>query len=363
MSATESAVLEERPPTTLMLFGAAAVLLIAVLGLFIVKWSPYWHKAFVAHATHSIGASIVSGHTAQPQAVGLGAAWSYTLAYFKAVWQAVVLALLLGASVQAFLPRRWLLKLLGKPSPSSAAVAAAGSMATMMCTCCTAPIVVGLRRQRVAAGSALAFFLGNPVLNPATLIFIGFVLGWGFAALRAGVGIALVFTVAAIADRFARGGGDVPQRFEVTLSPLERSGATAGNMLRAWLRELWYEIRTIVPGYVAIVFIAGGLRAWLFPPGVELHASGAIAIAALSAFGTMFVIPTAGEVPIIQTLMHAGMGAGPAAALMITLPAISLPSLYIVRNVFSARVLVWTTVCVFCSGIVAGAIALFTFGR
>jgi hypothetical protein len=363
MSASESAALEERSTATPVLFGPAAVLLIAVAGLFIVKWSPYWHKAFVAHATHSIGASIVSGHTAQPQTVGIGAAWSYTLAYFKSVWEAVVLALLLGASVQAFLPRRWLFKVLGKPGPSAAAIAAAGSMATMMCTCCTAPIVVGLRRQRVAAGSALAFFLGNPVLNPATLIFIGFVLGWQFVLVRAGVGVALVFAVAAIADRFVRAGGDTPKRFSVTLSPLESGPRTAPSMIRAWLRELWYEIATIVPGYVAIVFIVGGLRAWLFPPGVELHASGALAIAALSALGTIFVIPTAGEVPIVQTLMHAGMGAGPAAALMMTLPAISLPSIYIVRNVFSARVLAWTAVCVFCSGIAAGVIALFAFAR
>ena len=363
MAVSESAVLEERPPALLTLFGAAALLLIAVVGLFIVKWAPYWHKAFVAYATHNIGASIVSGHTTQPQAVGIGAAWSYALAYFKSVWQAVVLALLIGASVQAFLPRAWLLKLLGAPSPRSAAIAAAGSMATMMCTCCTAPIVVGLRRQRIAAGSALAFFLGNPVLNPATLIFIGFVLGWQFVALRAGVGIALVFAVAALANRFTRAGEDAPKRFSVALSPLESGPRTMRNMLAAWLRELWYEIRTIVPGYIAIVFVVGGLRAWLFPPGVELHASGAVAIAALSAFGTIFVIPTAGEVPIVQTLMHAGMGVGPAAALMMTLPAISLPSLYIVRNVFSARVLAWTAFCVFCSGVVAGSIALFTFAR
>lgn len=363
MSVSESAALEERSTATSVLFGAAAVLLIAVAGLFIVKWAPYWHKAFVAQATHSIGASIVSGHKAAPQAVGIGAAWSYTLAYFKSVWQAVVLALLLGASVQAFLPRSWLLKLLGRSAPSATAVAAAGSMATMMCTCCTAPIVVGLRRQRVAAGSALAFFLGNPVLNPATLVFIGFVLGWQFVLLRAGVGIALVFAVAMVADRFARAGTDVPRRFAVTLSPLESGAHTPGTMLRAWIRELWYEMRTILPGYIAIVFLVGGLRAWLFSPGVELHASGAVAIALLSAAGTIFVIPTAGEVPIVQTLMHAGMGAGPAAALMMTLPAISLPSIYIVRNVFSARVLAWTAVCVFCSGILAGLIAFFTFAR
>lgn len=345
-----------RSDTKRAIVGACIVALIAVVGLYIVKWSPYWHKAFVAHATHSIGASIVSGKGVQPEAVGIHAAWTYTLAYFKAVWEAVVLALLLGAAVQAFLPRAWMTKLLGEPTNRGVAVAAAGSMATMMCTCCTAPIVVGLRRQKVAAGSALAFFLGNPVLNPATLIFIGFVLGWRFAALRILAGIALVFVAAAVANAITHA-KNTPETYAVPLSPFESGPRTFGNLFRVWLRELWYEARTILPGYIAIVFIVGGLRAWLFPPGLTIHASGPIAIAAMSILGTLFVVPTAGEVPIVQTLMHAGMGPGPAAALMMTLPAISLPSLYIVRNVFPKRALGWTAAIVAVCGVAAGFIA------
>jgi hypothetical protein len=33
----------------------------------------------------------------------------------------------------------------------------------------------------VSMGGALAFWMGNPLLNPATLVFMGFVLGWHFA--------------------------------------------------------------------------------------------------------------------------------------------------------------------------------------
>lgn len=338
------------------ILGACIVAVIAIAGLFIVKWSPYWHKAFVAHATHNIGASIVSGQGVQPEAVGIHAAWTYTLAYFKSVWEAVVLALLLGAAVQAFLPRTWLIKLLGEPTNRSVAVAAAGSLATMMCTCCTAPIVVGLRRQKVAAGSALAFFLGNPVLNPATLIFIGFVLGWRFAALRIVAGVALVFVAAVVANVITHAKTE-PETYAVPLSPFESGPRTFGNLFKAWLRELWYEMRTILPGYIVIVFIVGGMRAWLFPPGVAIHASGPVAIAVMSVLGTLFVIPTAGEVPIVQTLMHAGMGSGPAAALMMTLPAVSLPSLFIVRKVFPKRVLGWTAAIVAISGVAAGFVA------
>lgn len=219
---------------------------------------------------------------------------------------------------------------------------------------------MGLRKQNVGIGSALAFFLGNPVLNPATLFFIGFVIGWPFVGLRIAFGVILVFLVSYLASKFA---DRLPQQqqtsqLDLTLAPIEDPNRTVGSVVIAWLKELWIEIYTILPGYVVIVLLLGAARAWLFPPNLTIHASGIGAIVALSAIGTAFVIPTAAEVPIVQTLMHAGMGIGPAAALLITLPAISLPSLFIVRGAFPKRVLAFVTVCVFALGIAAGVFAM-----
>jgi len=44
--------------------GMAILLIIAIGGLWYVKWLPYYHKALVASASHSIGRSILTG-TAQ----------------------------------------------------------------------------------------------------------------------------------------------------------------------------------------------------------------------------------------------------------------------------------------------------------
>ncbi len=115
-----------------LLYGTLAFLALAVIGLFVVKWFPYWNKAHVAAATHAIGSSIVSGKSIAPPAAGLAAAWQYTVAYFNSVWMAVVLALLLGTSIQVFVPRRWLLQMLGARNPRSAAIAGALSLGGMM---------------------------------------------------------------------------------------------------------------------------------------------------------------------------------------------------------------------------------------
>jgi uncharacterized protein len=72
----------------------------------------------------------------------------------------------------------------------------------------------------------------------------------------------------------------------------------------------------------------------------------------------LFAIPTAGEIPIIQTMRGFGMGAGPAGALLLTLAPVSLPSLIMVGRVFPKRVLAVIGASVLVAGIAAGFIAV-----
>lgn len=114
------------------IFGLAAFVLLTVAGLYYVKWSPYYSKAFVAAAKHSIGDSIVSGKAAAPPPASLQAAWGYTVAYTLAVWKAMILGMLLGAGVQALVPREWIARLLGRMNFGSVAVAGVASIFSMM---------------------------------------------------------------------------------------------------------------------------------------------------------------------------------------------------------------------------------------
>jgi uncharacterized protein len=81
-------------------------------------------------------------------------------------------------------------------------------------------------------------------------------------------------------------------------------------------------------------------------------------IVGLAIAGTLFVIPTAGEVPIIQAMLSLGMAAGPAGALLMTLPPISLPSVAMLSRSFAPRVLTVVAVTVVGFGIVSGLLAV-----
>src|SRR5579875_1248963 len=208
----------------------------------------------------------------------------------------------------------------------------------------------------------MAFLIGNPILNPATLLFITFVLAWQFAVIRVVIGIALVLLIAWYANHAGEPASDSSRLHAPDASPIE-SEASIGELAMAWLRAFWWELYTIIPGYVVIVLALGAARAFLFTPGLTLHADSIWALAIVAIVGTLFVIPTAGEVPIIQTLMGLGMGIAPALVLLLTLPAISLPTTYIVRKQFPARILAGPLAITAAVGFAAGAISkVFTGG-
>ncbi|NMM65303.1 permease [Clostridium sp. P21] len=328
--------------------------LVVIIGLFYVKWSPYYTKAFLAASKHSIGASIVSGKTNLAPAPSWAAALAYMISYFTAVWKAVVLGLLLGSLVQVAIPKNWIKKAMGGKSFGSTAVAGVTSLPGMMCSCCAAPVTVGLKKSSASTNAALAFFLGNPTLNPATIIFMGFVLGWNFAIFRIIMGLILVFGISTFAARFAK---DSETDTESMISKSESSEDNESLFIR-WVKALFQLVIDTIPAYLIVVALLGAIRAWLFPAISPAWGHSIIAIIGLSVAGTLFVIPTAAEIPIIQTLMIFGLGAGPAAALLLTLPAVSLTSLLLVRRAFPTRVLVFVGSAVAIIGILSGFIGM-----
>ncbi|MFY4777042.1 permease [Metabacillus sp. RGM 3146] len=328
---------------------AAIFLLFAAAGLFYVKWYPYYFKSFSAAATHSIGNSIL-GDPSKPASFSWDSAVSYALAYFNAVWKAAILGILLGSLIQVLLPSQWLIKVLGKTSFGSTAAGGLASIPGMMCTCCAAPMAVGLRKKKVSVGAALAFWLGNPAINPATLVFMTFVLSWKFTLLRLVFGVILTFGVSYLANHFIKDSEevDLDQLMEKTEMEQEEP------FFVRWMKSIGMMLLYIVPAYVVSVLLVGAARIWLFPHVGEAAANSILVVIEFAIAGMLFVIPTAAEIPIIQSFLAFGLGTGPAGALLLTLPSISLPSLLIVGRSFPAKVLIFTAVSVVVLGILCG---------
>ncbi|TCK22390.1 hypothetical protein EV378_6392 [Pseudonocardia endophytica] len=327
-----------------------AVLLAVVLLLW-AKWWPYAQRVVTLAGSHTwTGSNVLGAGGVLPgDPPSWRAATSFTTAYLASVWQALVAALLISAAVQALVPRTWLLRVLDRPGRVRSA-AAGGLLSTpsMMCTCCSAPVVVTLRRQGVPVSAAVAWWLGNPLLNPAVLVFLALVAPWQWTTTRLVVGIAVVVGGAALV-------GWIAERRRVTeVTPPADEPDDGRSTVRRFLVALSRLSIVLVPEYLVVVLLIGAFRGWLFPLGAA--SAGVLAVVVAAVVGTLLVLPTAGEIPVLQGLALAGATAGPVGALLVTLPAVSIPGIVMVGRAVGWRATAATTGIVVLGGLAGAAL-------
>lgn len=195
------------------------------------------------------------------------------------------------------------------------------------------------------------------MLNPATIIFAAFVLSWQWALVRLGAGLLLMVLVGYMGTRFGRQQAS-QELDQVAATPameaMDRAPRTVSQMLSDWVKMVGRLSLAIVPEWIVIVLLLGAARAWLFPLAGPSLSFGVITLVGLAIAGTLFVIPTAGEVPIVQSLLSYGVAPGLAGALLITLPALSLPSMVMTRQAFPVRLLLMAAGLVAIVGVATG---------
>ena len=342
--------------------GVLVAVVVFVVALLWAKWLPYAARASSVHASGAWRRSSVLGvgGVRPGDAPSWHAATSFTSAYVQAVWKALVAALLISAALQSLVPRAWLLRVLNRRGRVSSALAGGlCSTPSMMCTCCTAPVAVTLRRSGVSTAAAVAYWLGNPLLNPAVLVFLLFVAPWQWTVTRLVIGLLVVVGGAALVARLVEGRRAVTPSDTAKLTGADEPEPVGTDWLAAaparFGRALLRLSIVLVPEYVLVVMLIGAFRGWLFPIGATLG-SGLLVVLIGAIVGTLLVIPTAGEIPILQGLAIAGVAAGPIGALLITLPAVSLPGIAMVGRAFGWRTTAGTAVVVVAGGVLGAGL-------
>lgn len=352
-------------PRRVAVVGVLGFAVIAVAGETYAKWWPYAHKVADTVTTHSVGGSSILAKAGAPgSAPSWHGAWSFTVTYGLDIWPALLAAVLIGAGVEVLLPRAPLLTVFQRRGGWRASLAG-GLLALpcLMCTCCSAPVTVSLRRSKVPVPGALSYWLSNPLLNPVVLILLALVLPWQYVVVRILIGAVLVFAAAPLVVRLV-GTKEMP-RFTMPLpgAPAEESlaapddpagmASTSTRYLRAVVRLGAY----LIPEYFVVVLGLGAFGGWLLPLS---HAAtswgfGAVVVAAVA--GTILVIPTAAELPIIIGLTALGFPIAVTGALVIALPALSLASAAMVGRAMSWRVTGAMMAVVMVSSVVAAGLA------
>lgn len=135
--------------------------------------------------------------------------------------------------------------------------------------------------------------------------------------------------------------------FAVLLGVAGMAWATAGQPGEAgeWFEQSWANAKQIFPLLIGGVLVAGLLlgrpgheglvpNEWI-ARSVGGNSLGANAFSAVA--GALMYFATLTEVPIIQGLIGSGMGNGPALALLLAGPALSLPSIIVINSIIGPK--------------------------
>jgi len=298
-------------------------------------------------------------------------------------WSIVVVmipAFLLGAAVKTFIPSHRFLRCLGPQAPKPLAYGAAvgSGMVLSLCSCNVVPLFVSIWRSGAGIGPAFAFLYAGPAINVVSMVFACRVIGVGIglwrtlsvAVMSVIVGLVMVRLFGSGQDRGGAGQADAiasgpavapaaaltglllvllivgsvempwRPRLLVTVPFVAAAAIVAWRWLereycRQWLREgvgLFVRVMPILaPAVLAIGFAAQKMplaaMRWL----VGSNGLGANGAAALG--GALMYFPIMTETAFAKTLLKVlGFGTGPAMALLLTAPGLSLPGMVIVSR-------------------------------
>lgn len=299
----------------------------------------------------------------------------------------LVPAFLLAGAIVTFIDREEILELLGEKAKKlkSFSLASLLSFFLAACSCTVIPVSSGLYYAGAGVGVAFIILWIAPASNILALIYTGNILGVKIVISRVISALLMAFVVGYVMTIFfgrerveifqteeKKERGRIISRnglillFLILLSLLMpnyivRSGSYIYKVLvwlfftliviifslmripkekiNDWLRETWFFVKIIFPLLLLGVFVVGiigkllpenWIRSWLGGNGI-LASFLATMIGAVSYFATMT------EAPFVDTLMKLGMGKGPALALLLTGPGVSLPNWIAIAKVFGIK--------------------------
>jgi uncharacterized membrane protein YraQ (UPF0718 family) len=126
--------------------------------------------------------------------------------------------------------------------------------------------------------------------------------------------------------------------------------------LKRWMGETWWFVRLIFPLLLVGVFVVGVIGKLLPEEWVRTALGGSSVSASFLAtvIGSVSYFATMTEAPFVDTLMKLGMGPGPALALLLTGPGLSLPNWLAIARVFGVKKAIVYVVTIIILGTLVG---------
>ncbi len=252
-----------------------------------------------------------------------------------------------------FTPERTRKILAGKRESVGNVLAALLGIVTPFCSCSAVPLFIGFVTAGIPLGVTFSFLIAAPMVNEVALVLLYGLLGWKVAGLYLVTGL-----VIAIVAGWTIGRLHMENHVEEWVKHVLAGGTetNAPENLRERVEYGWQAVRDIVGRvWIYVIFgiaVGAGIHGYV-PEGFMASIMGKSAwwsVPLAVVIGIPMYANAAGIVPVLQALLAKGAALGTALAFMMSVIALSLPEMVILRKVLKPA-LIATFVGVVGSGI------------
>jgi len=271
----------------------------------------------------------------------------------------------MGVVRSFFSPERTRALLAGKREGVGNVLAAGLGVMTPFCSCSAVPLFIGLVSAGVPLGVTFSFLISAPMVNEVAVVLLFGLVGWKVAVTYAAFGLLIAIVAGWVIGKLhlegwlqdwvrdIHSGATAPETAEdapLTMVDRYRLGIAAVREIfgRVWVWIiLGIGMGALIHGYVPQDLMlrimgagtAGAHGAWWSVPAAVL-------------IGIPMYTNAAGVIPIVEALMGKGAPLGTVLAFMMSVIALSLPEMIILRQVLTLR-LIGVFVSVVGTGILA----------
>jgi len=242
-----------------------------------------------------------------------------------------------------FTPERTRKVLAGKRESVGNVFAACLGVVTPFCSCSAVPLFIGFVSAGVPLGVTFSFLIAAPMVNEIALVLLYGLLGWKVAALYMGTGLAIAMVAGWVIGRLKlenhiedwvaniRTDPNLVPDNHMTFNDRAKAGWIAVKDIvgKVWLYVvLGIAVGAAIHGYVPENFMAKimGKDAWWSVPAAVV-------------IGIPMYSNAAGIIPVVQALLGKGAALGTVLAFMMSVIALSLPEMVILRKVLKPRLI------------------------
>ena len=248
--------------------------------------------------------------------------------------------------VQSYFPPERTKKILGNMSGIKAKIMAAllGTI-TPFCSCSSIPLFIGFTSSGLPLGVSFSFLISSPLVDLASVILLASIFNWSIALAYVIVGLILaviggVIISKARMEKYIEGFILKNQMASLEPEKLSRNDRAhfAYDQVKDVFGRVWF--------YVLIgVGIGAAIHNWI-PEEIITSLLGknnwwSVIVATL--LGVPMYADIFGTLPIAEALVNKGVGLGTALAFMMSVTALSLPSMIMLKKVVKMPLLVLFT--------------------